>query len=155
AQQKSGEAEPSSLTTRKHGDRLLDMRFAKQQGAGGFEDLLIFLAENRLLMEVFQNGFVLRQAGVDMLGVNADLAAVAPADIARQRLERVHHRAEECRFALAVIADDSRPRAVVDLQVDVGGDLPFWITDCQIETTQSRAFARHDPWRPNPCGRLI
>ena len=83
-------------------------------------------------MQVFQNGLLLRQAGVDVLGVDADLAAVAPADFAGQRLERVHHRAQKRRLALAVIADDRRTGAVIDLQLDIGGDLPFGVADGQV-----------------------
>ena len=73
--------------------------------------------------QVVEHRLLFGQAGVDVLGVDADLAAVAPADFAGQRLERIDHRPQERRLALAVVADDRRPRAVVDLQVDVGGDL--------------------------------
>ena len=90
-----------------------------------------------------------------MLGVDADLAAVAPADFAGQRLEGVHHGAQERRFSLAVVADDGRPRAVIDFQLDVGGDLPLGVADRQIAAAERGAFARLDARRADPGGRLV
>ena len=90
-----------------------------------------------------------------MLGVDADLAAVAPADFAGQRLERIDHGPQERRLSLAVVADDGRPRAVIDLQVDVGGDLSFGIADRQIAAAQGRALARLDARGADPGGRLV
>ena len=113
------------------------------------------MPEAACLLKIVQNGLVLRQAGVDVLGVDADLAAVAPADFPGQRLEGVHHRPEERRFALAVVADDGRPRAVIDLQLDVGGDLPLGVADRQIAAAQGRALARLDPRRADPGRRLV
>jgi len=121
------------------------MLFAEQQGAGYFENLLIVLAESGLLVKVVQHGLALREAAVDVLGVDADLAAVAPAHVSRQRLEGVHDRAQESRFALAVIADDRGARAVIDLQLDVGGDLPFRVADGEVAAPQRRASARFHP----------
>ena len=116
---------------------------------------LILLAGGGLFLEIVENGLVLRQAGVDVLGVDADLAAVAPADFARQRLERIHHGPQERRFSLAVVADDGGPRAVIDLQLDVGGDLPFGIADRQIAAAQSRTLARLDARRADPGRRFV
>ena len=84
AQQQPRQTEPGALAAGQHGDRLLDVRFPEQQGAGHFENLLILLAEGGLLVKVVQNRLVLRQAGVDVLGVDADLAAIPPADFARR-----------------------------------------------------------------------
>ena len=90
-----------------------------------------------------------------MLGVDADLAAVAPADFAGQRLERIDHRPQKRGLALAVIADDRRPRAVIDFQVDVGGDLPFGVADRQVLAAQGRPLARLDERGANPRGRIV
>src|SRR5213079_376787 len=48
---------------------------------------LILLAAGRLLVQVLQNGLALREAGVHVLGVDADLTAVPPADLPCERLE--------------------------------------------------------------------
>ena len=109
---------------------------AEQQGAGHFENRLVLLAEGGLLLQIVQHGLLLRQAGVDVLGVDADLAAVAPADFAGERLERIDDGPQKRRLALAVVADDGRARAVIDFQVDVGGDLPLGIADRQVAAAQ-------------------
>src|ERR1019366_2156222 len=98
-----------TLAAGQHRDRLLDMRAAKEQSAGDFENLLVLFAKGGLLFEIAEDRLFLRQAGVDVLGVNPDLAAEAPADIARERLERIDHGAEKRGFTLAVIADDRCP----------------------------------------------
>ena len=90
-----------------------------------------------------------------MLGVDADLAAVSPADFPGQRLEGVHHRPQERRFSLAVIADDGRTRAVIDFQLDIGGDLPLGVADRQVPAAQRGAFARLDARRADPGRRLV
>ncbi len=90
-----------------------------------------------------------------MLGVDADLAAVAPANFPGQRLEGIHHRAEKRRFSLAVVADDGRARAVIDLQLDIGGDLPLGVADGQIAAAEGGAFARLDARCANPGGRFV
>ena len=65
----------------------------------------------------------LRQAGVDVLRVDAHGAAVAPARLAGQRRQRADHRAQERRLALAVVAHHRGTRAVVDLQPDARGEV--------------------------------
>ena len=57
---------------------------------------------------------MLRQTGVDVLGINTDFAAEAPADTTSQRFERTNQRSQQSRFPLAIIADDCRPGAVFD-----------------------------------------
>ena len=108
-----------------------------------------------LYLQVVEHRLLLRQAGVDVLGVDADLAAVAPADFAGERLERIDDGPQERRLALAVVADDRRPRAVIDLQVDVGGDLPLGIADRQVAAAQGRALARLDERRADVGRRLV
>ena len=48
AQQQARQAEPGTLAAGENRDRLLDVRFAEQQGAGYFENLLILFAEGGL-----------------------------------------------------------------------------------------------------------
>ena len=113
---------------------------AEQQRPGHVENLLVLRAGRRVVFQVVEHASAFRQAGVDVLGVDADLAAVAPADFAGQRLERVDDGTQKRRFALAVVADDRRPRAVIDFQFDVRGDLAFGIADRQIAAAQGRAL---------------
>src|SRR5262245_59009633 len=107
AQEQDGQAEAGTFAAGEDGDGLFDVDAAKEQGAGHFENLLILLAAGGLAVEILKNSPILRQTGVDMLGVDADLTTVAPADFASQGLERVDQGAEEGGFALAVVADDS------------------------------------------------
>ena len=155
AQQQSppGTAGPAR---RRRGPRSASRRAApEQERSGDVEDFLLLLAERGLAAEVLEDRLLLGQAGVDVLGVDADLAAVAPADLAGERLERIDDRPQERRLALAVVADDRRPRAVVDLQLDVRGDLPFRVADRQVAAAQGDALARLDPRRADAGGRLV
>jgi hypothetical protein len=128
AQQQARQAEAGALPAGEDGDRLPDVRPPEQESASDLKNLLVLLAKGGLTPQVFEDRPPLREAGIDVLGVDADVAAVAPADVPRQRLERLHHRPQECRLPLAVVADNGRPRAVVDLQANVGGDLAVGIS---------------------------
>ncbi len=87
AQQQSRQTEPGALAAGQHGDGLLDVRPTEQQGAGYREDLLDLLPEGGLGVKIIEDRLVLREAGVDVLGVGADLAAVRPADFPGEGLE--------------------------------------------------------------------
>ena len=67
-----------------------------------------------------------------------------PANFARQRFQRVDDRPQKGRLALAVVPDDGRPGAVLDLDADPRGDLPFGIADRQVDTPERRPAARFD-----------
>ena len=64
-----------------------------------------------VVFQIFQHCLLIGQARVHMLGVDADLAAVAPADFARQRLERIDDGPQKRGLALAIVAHDRRPRS--------------------------------------------
>src|SRR5205085_136875 len=149
------QAEPGAFPAGQHRDGLPDVRLPEEEGAGHLENFLVLLAPGRPLVQVLQHGLALREAGVDVLGVDADLAAVPPADLPSERLERVHHRPQERRLALPVVTDDGRPRAVVDLQLYVAGDLAFGVADHQVPAAQRGALARLDARRADPRRPLI
>src|SRR6185369_6966310 len=86
-----------------------------------------------------------------MLGVNTDLATMAPANLAGAWRQRIDHGAEECSLSLTIVSDDGRPPAVIDLQVDIGGDFALGVADRQTSAAQSGAFAWFDQRRAN-CG---
>src|SRR5207253_962261 len=123
AQKESSETEPGPLAAGEDRDRFFDMCAAEEQRAGHFKNLLILLAEGGLLVKVAEHGLIVGQAGVDVLGVDADLAAVAPANVAGERIERIDDGPQERRLALAVVADHRGPGAVLDFEIDVGRDL--------------------------------
>src|SRR5262249_3454109 len=129
AEEQSREAKPGPLAAGEDGNLLLRVSAAEEKRAGDLQDLLIVLAASRLAMEVVEDGLVLGKARVDVLGIDADLATMAPAKVARQRLQRVDDRPQERRLPLAVVADDRGPGAVVDLELDVFRDLPIRIAD--------------------------
>ena len=58
-------------------------------------------------------------------------------------------------FSLAVIPHDGRPRAVVDFQVDVIGDLPVLVSHRQIAAADRGPFARLHAGCLNVGGGLI
>ena len=93
AQEQPCQAEPGPLPSGQDGDRLLDMHTPEQHGTGNFENLLILLTLGSLPLEVTEHRFALREAGVNVLSIDADLATKAPADFPGQRLEGVDHRA--------------------------------------------------------------
>ena len=86
-----------------------------------------------------------------MLGVDADLAAIAPADLAGQGRQRLDDRAQKRGLALSVVAHHGRARAVFDFDVDVAGHLVLGIADGQIDAAQRRTLARLD-LRADGCG---
>ena len=118
-EQQSGQAEPGPFAAGEDGDSLLHLVAAEEQRAGQVENLLRLRARRRVVFQIVEHRLLSRQAGVDVLGIDADLAAVAPADFAGQRLQRIDDGAQERRLALAVVADDRRPPAVIDFQVDI------------------------------------
>ena len=79
-----------------------------------------------------------------MLGVNAELAAVAPADFARESRQRIDDGAQKRGFALAVVADDGGAHAVIDFQVDVVGHVAVGIADGQLPAAERGAVAPLD-----------
>ena len=71
-------AQPGPLAAGEDADLLLDHLAAEQQAAGDVLDLLRLRARRGLVFEVVQHRLVFGQRRVDVLGVDADLAAVAP-----------------------------------------------------------------------------
>src|SRR5262249_3429358 len=54
-----------------------------------------------------------------------------------------------------VVTDDGGARAVIDLELDIVGDLPFGIADGEVAAAQGRALPRLDTRRTNPRRRLV
>ena len=124
AEQQPGQAQPGPLAAGEDRDPLLHLRRRGTAGRRpGRESPGSSCRRPALYSRYSSTVCSSRQAGVNVLGVDADLAAVAPADFAGQRLERVDDRAQKRRLALAVVSDDRRPRAVVDFEIDAAGDL--------------------------------
>ena len=76
-----------------------------------------------------------------MLGVDAEFAAVAPLRLAGKRVDRADERSQERRLALAVVAYDRRPGAVLDLHVDAVGDGALRIADGEATAADGRPLA--------------
>ena len=91
-EEQTGHAEPGPLTAGEDLDLLLHRLAAEEHGAGEVEDLLLFRTDHRRAFEVAENGVGFGQARVDMLGVDSDLAAVAPLHLPFDRLERIDDR---------------------------------------------------------------
>src|SRR5262249_22939741 len=88
AQEQSRQTEPGALAPGQDGNRLLDVPLAEQEGARDFEDLLVLLAEDGLTAQILEHRLALRQAGVDVLSVDAYLAPMSPANFPGERLDR-------------------------------------------------------------------
>ena len=52
-------------------------------------------------------------------------------------------------------ADDCRPPGVIDLQVNLGGDCPLGIADCQAAAAECRSLPRLDEGRADAGRRLV
>ena len=93
---------------------------------------------------MLEHRLVFGDAGVHMLGIRADLAAVPPLHVARDGLQRADERSQEGRLALAVVAHDRGPRPVDDLQIDAAGDGVVGIAHAEIAAPHRRPSAgRH------------
>src|SRR5262249_44016327 len=86
---------------------------------------------------------------------DADLATMSPAHLPIERLERIDEGAQERRLALTVVAQHRRPRAMLDLDLDIGGDLALGIADHEVAAADRRASARVDARRPDPGHGLV
>ncbi len=80
------------------------------------------MPRRRHVFQVFEHRFCFGQARVDVLGIDADLAAVAPTDFARERLRATRRSNAGTWFFPGRCRRRSRPRAVFDFQVDAAGD---------------------------------
>ncbi len=149
AEQQSGQAKPCPFAPRQHGDPFLHRVAAKEQGPGDVEDRLDFSAGSGVVFQIVEDRLRLGQTGVDVLGIDADLTAIAPARFAGQRLERIDDRAQKRRLSLSIVSDDRRARAMFDFDVDAPGNLPLGIADRQVAAAQRRPLARLDHRRPN------
>ncbi len=83
AEQQAGQAQPGPLAAGQHRDAFLHLFAAEQQRAGQVENRLVLGARGGVVLQIIEHGLLLGQAGVDVLGINADLAAVAPARLRR------------------------------------------------------------------------
>ena len=63
------------------------MRSPEQEGAGDVENLLNLLAWGRVPMEIVLDRLLFGKTGVNVLSVDANVTAEAPADFTRKRLE--------------------------------------------------------------------
>ena len=155
AKQQTGQTQPGSFAAGEDRDPFFHFVAAEEQRAGQIENCLRLRAAGRVVFQIIQHGLLLGQARVDMLGIDADLATVSPTNFASQRRERVDEAPQERRLALAIVADDRRPRAVVDVEIDFAGDLPLGIADRQFAAAQGRSFARLDNRRADSGGQFI
>ena len=80
---------------------------------------------------------------------------MAPLHLASQRRERPHERPQKCRLALAVVADDSGPGSVHDLDVDRLRHLAIGITDAQSPAPHGRPLPRRHLGAADGSGRRI
>ena len=142
AEQEPRQAEPGPLAAGQDGDSLLHGLAAKQHRTGHVEDPLRLRADGRLPFEVAEHRVTLGQARVDVLGVDADLAAVAPLHVARPRGKGIDERPQKRRLALAVVSHDGGPRAVDDFDVDPGGDDAAGIADREVTAADRRPLSR-------------
>ena len=84
---------------------------------------------DRFVFEVFQDGFVFREAGVDVLRIGAKFASVSPFEISRDRGQRMDEGSQEGSFSLTVIPDDGGTGPMIDFQSDIRGDGFVRVTD--------------------------
>ena len=127
-----------------HLDLFLDQLASEQQATSDIFHLLDRSAGGGLVVQVVVDRLLFGQRGVNVLGVDTDLAAKAPFQLAIERFDRVADRSQEGRFALAVVADDADAGAVVDFELDLRGDFVVGVTDRQLLGPQGTALARVD-----------
>ena len=142
AEQEACEAEPGPFATGEHRHTLFDRLAAEEHRPGEIEDSLRLRADRRRPLQVRQHRVVFVEARVDVLGVDAEFAAMAPLHLAGQWHERPHERPQKRRLALAVVADNGGPRAVHDLDVDRLRYLPIGIADRQPPAPHRRPLPR-------------
>ena len=87
AEQEPRHAEPGPLAARQHADPLLDRLAPEEHRAGQVENLLLLRARAGGPLQVGEHGVVRWQAHVHVLGVDTELAAVAPFRLACERRE--------------------------------------------------------------------
>ena len=143
-EQQCGHAKAGSFATAQDTNLFVDRGTTKQHGTGGVENHLILRPRDGFVFQVFEDCFVFRKAGVHVLGVGSEFAAVTPFDFPGHRRQGVHERSKQGRFALAVIPDDGSTRPVVDFQADVRGDGFVGVSDRKAACSQHRALARLD-----------
>jgi len=116
-----GQGQPGLLTAGEHTGRLVDVVAGEQERAEHLADLdEVHVGGGRA--HVLQD----RAAGVQglvLLGVVAELEAVARGDHAGVGLLHAREQAQQGGLARAVQTEDDDPGALVDGQVDVGEDL--------------------------------
>ena len=145
AEHQPREAEPGALTAGEDRDFLLDVGPAKQQRRRPVQDLLRLCPAGGRVFQVLVHRLILRQAGINVLGIDPDAATVAPANFAGERWERIDDRSKKRRFTLAVVSHHRRPRAVLDFDPDPGGDLPFGIANRQVDAREAPIHAAVRP----------
>ena len=155
AQQQARHTQPGSFASRKHRDLFMDMRVAEQQRSQLCQDLLIGCSGVGLVFEVFEYGLILRQTGVDMLCVRADLASVTPTHFAFARCERTDECPQQSRLSLAVITDDGGSCAMLDLQHNPRGDIMVRIADRQVDAANGWPLTRLDDRGSDAGGGVI
>ena len=92
-QEQSRHTEAGPLATGENAHPFFHRPAAKEHRAGQIEDLLLLGANIRGAFEIVEHRLFFIDARIDVLGINADLAAVAPLHLAGKRRKRIDKRA--------------------------------------------------------------
>jgi len=87
AEEESREAEACPFPSGEDRDGLFHMGTTEQKRTREVENLLVLLPSCGVFVEVFQYCLFLGKTGVDVLGIDADVAAITPADFPLKRLQ--------------------------------------------------------------------
>ena len=84
------------------------MIVTEEQGAGHAQDFLGLGPFCCAGFQVLENSLLFRKTCINVLGVDPDLATVAPTDFPFDRFQGIDNRAQEGRFSLPVVPHDRR-----------------------------------------------
>jgi hypothetical protein len=94
-----------------------------------------------MVLQVIDHGLLLGQGRVDMLRVDPHLASVTPPDLSLERFERTAESPQKGGLALAIIANNTNPPAMLHFDLNIACHFEGRITDREPVGAKGRSLA--------------